>query len=139
MIDEPATPNGVLTAGDVTALVNLVAGMLDRMESRILGRLDANSAGASERWAKHDAELATNTARVVKRFEEIESELLTVSNCLKGHLDAAHDAEVATDARVRPVKSVGRWVVVNWKSLALLVIAVLTALGILGVEWQAVR
>lgn len=139
MTDETAPTNGILTAGDVTALVGLMSGMLDRMESRIIARLDDNSRLASERWTKHDAELAANTSRVVKRFEVIEADLLTVSNCLKGHLDAAHDAEVATDARVRPVKSVGRWVVVNWKSLALLVIAVLTALGILGVEWQAVR
>ena len=137
MADEPSA-NGILTATDVTALVSLMSGMLDRMESRIIARLDDNSRLAAERWQKHDAELAANTTRVVKRFEAIESELLTVSNCLKGHLEREHDEDIATAARVRPVKTVLGWAIANWKNIALLVIAVLTALGILGVEWRAV-
>ena len=136
--DEAQPSNGVLTATDVTALVGLMSGMLDRMESRIIARLDDNSRLASERWQKHDAELEANTRRVVKRFEVIEGELLTVSNCLKGHLDKEHDEAVTTSARVRPVKTVLGWAIVNWKNIALLVIAALTALGILGVEWRAV-
>jgi hypothetical protein len=136
--DDPQPTNGnVLTATDVTALVSLMSGMLDRMESRIIARLDDNSRLASERWAKHDAELAENTKRVVKRFEVVEADLLTVSNCLKGHLDKEHDEELASEIRVRPVKSIGRFVVANWKDILILVIGVLAVLGVLGIEWRS--
>jgi hypothetical protein len=137
--DDPQPTGNVLTATDVTALVSLMSGMLDRMESRIIARLDDNSRGASERWAKHDAELATSTARVVKRFEGLEVELLTVSNCLKGHLDKEHDEDLVSDARVRPVKSLGRWLATNWKDILISLLGVLVLLGVLGIEWRAVQ
>ena len=136
--DQPAPNGGVLTASDVTALMGLMSGMLDRMEGRILARLDDNSRMASERWTKHDQELEANTKRVIKRFEEIERDLLTVSRSLEAHLAKEHDDAVAIEARTRPVRSLLGWLIVNWKNVALLLIALLTALGILGVEWRAV-
>ena len=138
MADEAQANGNVLTATDVTAIVGLMSGMLDRMESRIIARLDDNSRLASERWSKHDAELTANTARVIKRFETIEGELLTVSNCLKGHLDREHDEDVATDARLRPIKGIGGWFVANWKDVLILIVGALVILGVLGVEWRTI-
>lgn len=132
--EQPPNGNGILTANDVTALVSLMSGMLDRMEGRIIGRLDDNSRLASERWQKHDSELEANPRRVVARFEAIEAELLTVSQCLKAHLDKEHDEQVAVDARVRPVKTVLGFVVANWKSIALAILALAGIVGWAGLE-----
>jgi hypothetical protein len=136
--DDPQPNGNVLTATDVTALVSLMSGMLDRMESRIIARLDENARGASERWAKHDTELAENTKRVVKRFELVEADLLTVSNCLKGHMDKEHDEELASAIRVQPIKGGIRFVVANWQSLVILVISILVIGGLIGVEWRSI-
>jgi hypothetical protein len=116
------------------ALVSHITGLLSEMEGRILDRLSDNAKGASDRWAKHDRELEQNTKRVVDRFEIIEADLLTVSNCLKAHLDKEHDEEVRTNARVRPVLTVAQLLVKNWKSIALLIFALLGILGWAGLE-----
>jgi hypothetical protein len=102
------------------------------MEDRIIARLDTNSAGATERWNKHDAELAENTRRVVARFAVVEADLLTVSRSIEAHLDREHDAAIALDARVKPVKSTLQWLVVNWRSVLVLLFGVLGFFAILS-------
>jgi hypothetical protein len=102
------------------------------MEDRIIARLDQNSAGATERWVKHDAELAENTKRVVARFMVVEADLLTVSKSIDVHLAREHDAAIALNARVKPVKSTLRWVVVNWRSVLVLLFGLLGFFAILS-------
>jgi len=129
--------NGRLSPTEVTALITLIDARLGRMEDRIIARLDANSAGATERWVKHDKELAENTKRVVDRFILLEAALddhLQIANL---HFDREHDAALLSTARQRPVRLTVAWIAANWMQIALLVIAILTILGILGVEWQA--
>ena len=131
VVDELPEFNGksALSGADMLALLTRIDDMLGKMEQRILDRLTENAVGAAERWKKHDDELERNTKRVVDRFEIIEKDLLAVSTCLNAHLDKEHDDEIATQARVRPVKTLAGWLVANWKSIAL---AVFTLLGLLG-------
>lgn len=133
-MSEEQPPNGVLTANDVTALVGLMSGMLDRMETRIIARLDENSIRATERWKKHDDELEANTKRIVDRFEKIEADLIDVSRCIHGHLAKEHDEEVALQARVKPVRTIGLWLAMNWRSLLLALLALLGVMGWAGLE-----
>jgi hypothetical protein len=129
MTDE--TTNGTsLTATDVTALVTLMSGMLDRMEGRIIGRLDDNAQGAAERWERHDKELAANTKRITDRFMVIEAALdehLQVANI---HFAKEHDSEIATEARVKPVRTAAGWLWANWKTIVLILFALLGVLGL---------
>jgi hypothetical protein len=116
------------------ALIAHMTDLLSKMENRIMERLDDNSRGATERWAKHDRELEQNTKRVIARFEIIEADLLTVSKALEAHLDKEHDEELATQARVKPIRTVGLIVVQNWKSIALAIFALLGIIGWAGLE-----
>lgn len=127
-----------LSGADMLALLTRIDDMLGKMEQRIMDRLTENSQGAAERWRKHDEELARNTKRVVDRFEIIEKDLLAVSTCLNAHLDKEHDEEVATQARVKPVKSVAAWLVLNWKSILLALLALAGIFGWMGLETHIV-
>jgi hypothetical protein len=128
--------NGRLSPTEVTALISLIDVRLGRMEDRIIARLDTNSAGATERWNKHDAELAESTKRTTDRFVLIESALdehLQIANL---HFDREHDADLLSAARQRPVRLTAAWIGANWMQIALFLISILAILGILGVEWQ---
>jgi hypothetical protein len=122
-----------LTASEITGLIGLFQTMLDAMEGRIIDRLDINSRGATERWQKHDAELATNTARVVARFEKVETAIDLTTKALQAHLDREHDDDVRMDARIRPIRGSIGWVWSHWRDIVLLVIG-LIALGTFLVE-----
>lgn len=134
MTDPSATNGNGLSGADMLALIAHMSNLLGEMEGRIMARLTENSQGAADRWRKHDEELERNTKRVVQRFEVIEADLLTVSNCLKAHLDKEHDEEVATQARVRPVKTLAQWLAVNWKSVLLAILALAGIFGWVGLE-----
>lgn len=123
-----------MSVTEVTGLVNLINTQLALMEGRLSAKMDDNSRLATERWIKHDQELATNTKRIVERFEEIEGSLLTVERALEAHLDKEHDEEVAMEARVKPVKSIAGWFWKNWRDLLLLFIG-LVAAGTFFLDW----
>jgi UDP-2,3-diacylglucosamine pyrophosphatase LpxH len=134
---QPTNGNG-LTGADMLALVSHITGLLSEMEGRIMDRLSANSQGATDRWKKHDDELAANTKRVVDRFEAIEKELLDVSRCIHGHIAKEHDEEIAMQARVKPVRTFGLWLAQNWRSIMLALLALAGILGWAGLETHIV-
>ena len=123
-------PNGRLSPADVTALVDLMAGMLDRMEARIIGRLDDNSRLASERWVKHDTELVANTKRVVDRFVLIETALDADIAVLEAHLAHERDEQLIHEARVKPVRMSIGYAEKHWRTIALWAVMILTLLGV---------
>lgn len=129
--------NGRLSPTEVTALITLIDTRLGRMEDRIIARLDVNSAGATERWAKHDAELAENTKRVVARFLLIEKSLDEHMVIANDHFAREHDSVLVSAARQRPVRLTVAWLAANWKDLVILAVGILVVLGILGIEWRA--
>lgn len=131
MTDEPQPTNGgYMSAADVTGLLSLMDVRLGRMEDRILARLDLNSAGAAERWAKHDADLATNTKRISERFMKIESALDADIALLNAHLAAEHDAALVTEARIKPVRMSLSYVEKHWRTIVLWIVMILTLLGV---------
>ena len=136
MTDEPQA-NGRLSPTEVTALIALIDTRLGRTEDRIIARLDANSTGATERWVKHDAELAENVLRTTNRFLLIERALDDHIQIANAHFDREHDAVVTSAARQRPVRLTLAWLAANWKDLVILAVGALVLLGILGVEWRA--
>ena len=116
-----------LSSAEITGLIGLFQTMLDRTERNILDRLDANAAGASERWAKHDAELDANTKRITARFEAVESAIATTTQALKVHLDREHEEDVRMDARIRPIRGSLGWLWAHWRDIVLLVIGLIAA------------
>ena len=116
-----------LTASEITGLIGLFQTMLDAMEGRIIERLDANSRGASDRWRKHDEELAANTKRVVERFEKVEAAIATTTKVLQAHLDREHEEDVRMDARIRPIRGTVGWLWAHWRDVVLLIIGVIAA------------
>jgi len=136
MTDEPQA-NGRLSPTEVTALLALIDTRLGRTEDRIIARLDANSTGATERWVKHDAELAENVLRTTNRFLLIERALDDHIQIANAHFGREHDAVLVSAARQRPVRLTISWLAANWKDLVILAVGVLVVLGILGIEWRA--
>jgi len=130
-------PNGRLSPTEVTALITLIDTRLGRTEDRIIARLDANSTGATERWVKHDAELAENVLRTTNRFLLIERALDDHIQIANAHFGREHDAVLVSAARQRPVRLTISWLAANWKDLVILAVGVLVVLGILGIEWRA--
>jgi len=136
MTDE-SQANGRLSPTEVTALIALIDTRLGRTEDRIIARLDANSTGATERWVKHDAELAENVLRTTNRFLLIERALDDHIQIANAHFGREHDAVLVSAARQRPVRLTISWLAANWKDLVILAVGVLVVLGILGIEWRA--
>ena len=126
---QPTNGNG-LSGADMLALVSHITGLLSEMEGRIMGRLDRNAAGATERWQLHDAQLEANTKRNVERFAKIEAALDAHILVLNAHLDREHDQEIALDARVRPVRTSVAWIIEHWGSILLFLFGLLGFLAI---------
>jgi hypothetical protein len=116
-----------LTASEITGLIGLFQVMLDKTEANIVKVMEGNSARATERWAKHDAELAANTKRVTDRFEDIDAKLQLTADALEAHLDREHDEDVRNDARIRPIRGSLAWLWIHWRDIVLLVIGVIAA------------
>jgi hypothetical protein len=127
---EPNPLPPALSVAETTALINVFAGMLNSATQLIITRLDDNSRMASERWAKHDAELDRNREIVVARFLKIETALdahLVVANA---HFVREHDEDLVMDARVRPVRVSLAYVIAHWKTALLVILSVLGLMGI---------
>jgi hypothetical protein len=119
------------TAADVTGIVGLFNGMLVAMEGRLIDKLNENSRGATERWAKHDREMDANREAVLSRFAKVETSILTVETCLNAHLDKEHDEELAAKARVQPVVVSAQYLSRNWKTVLLILFSILALAGLI--------
>jgi hypothetical protein len=138
----PSNGNGAnsMTVTEVTGLVQLFNNQLLAMEGRLSAKMDDNSRMASERWVKHDHDSERILGDIEKRFVNLETEFCKqtslIAEDLKAHVAIAdahwkkeHDAEVALDARLTPVKGLIGYVRSNWKTILLLIVSVLAILG----------
>jgi hypothetical protein len=138
--DQPPTNgngNG-LSGGDMLALIAHITDLLNASEARIIDRLDENSERASERWKKHDDELAANTKRITDRFLIIENDLAMTNKCLTEHLKKEENEDLAAEIRVAPLRAIGHFLVHNWKDILIFILGALVLIGVLGVEWRAI-
>jgi hypothetical protein len=133
-VNVTSTPTGVggISTLDVTALMGIFGSMLDRMERNILARLDENARGAAERWRLHDEQLARDRAAVIERFTAVEGHVERVDADMAAHHKAAHEEQLVRQARVRPVQTAAGFLWANWKTILLLVVALLAVLGFVG-------
>jgi hypothetical protein len=111
-----------MSAGEVLHLISLFDRSLERMETRIIAKMEENSEGAKERWKRHDEALAANTIRVVSRFEKMESALLKVETLLDQHLDREHEEDIRMDARIRPLRGSISWLWAQRKDIVIVLI-----------------
>jgi hypothetical protein len=117
---------------DVTALVSMFGGMLSAMEGRILDRMRENSSAATDRWKLHDDQLARDREAVIGRFVKVENRVEEVNVSVTAHHRQAHERDLVTQARVKPIKTLTGWVWANRNSLLLVGIGLLTILASLG-------
>jgi len=136
MTDEPilpddprlvvSAPNGNgMTVADVTGLIALMADMLNKMEGRIIDRLNINAEGAKDRWVIHDRDAAIAMAKVDEEIALLRADLaahLVVANV---HFDKERTEEIASDARVRPVRTTLAWIIEHWGQILLFLFGVL--------------
>jgi hypothetical protein len=134
---------------EVTALVTLFNQMLQGSTASILAAMAANSAAASERWQKHEADhaadLADATRRITDHFALHEARMKAIDkridesgNLLTDHLDKEREEDVRMEARVKPItRSVG-WLVDHWKELALLLLGIATLINLILNSLQVV-
>lgn len=119
---------GAMTAGDVTALISVFQNMLDRSEQRIIARLDQNSTTGAERWMLHEKEHGAIEVRMSKHeadFETFRDKAIAV-------YDHYHEQEVAEEARLQPFKLSAQWLWTNWRTILLLLVALVAILGFSG-------
>lgn len=119
---------GQMSAADVTALITVFQNMLDRSERRIIERLDQNSAGASERWALHEREHGAIDTRMAQG-EAILTEHIAKSMAF---YEKYHAEEIREAARLEPFKLSLAWVWANWRTILLLIVALVAILGFSG-------
>jgi ParB-like chromosome segregation protein Spo0J len=93
---------------EILGVITLMTGLLANVESRIIDRLNSNAAAAEKRWALWEA-----------RIEILERQVAE-------HLRIAHDEQLATEARVRPVLKASSWIWQNRGSLLILLIGIAT-------------
>jgi hypothetical protein len=139
-----STPPVVGNVVEATSLIAAVATLISSSTATIMARLDALERGETTRWRLHDEELERNRATITAKFEKIETELaaeiVRVEQALEAHLVVAnahfareHDDDLVMQARIRPVRTAGQWIVKNWKTIAL-VIALITTTILAWVE-----
>lgn len=121
-------PSASMSAAEVTQLVSLMQGMLDRVERNILDRLDDNARTDAERWRRHDEEFAASLKRTSDRFERVEASIVKTTLSLEALLSREHDDDVRMDARIRPLRGSLAWL---WASRRDLVIVGI-GLGVLA-------
>lgn len=137
---EPQPSNGSgLTGADMLALVAHITGLLSEMEGRIMDRLSDNASGAEARWVKHDLASERTIGGIREEIAVLRADFVEHLRVANAHFTKDRDEDLIADARVKPVKTILGWAIANWKNIALLVIAVLTALGILGGELRAIQ
>ena len=140
LTDSTLPSNGSMTVTEVTGLVQLFNNQLLAMEGRLVAKMDDNSRMASERWVKHDHDRERILEDIEKRFGKLESEMCkqtaALAEDLKAHIAIAdaywtkeHEAEIALDARLTPVKGLIGYVRTNWKTILLLIVSLLAILG----------
>jgi len=123
-----------LTATDVLNLVSLFDKSLERMENRLIAKMDENSQGAAARWKRHDDELAANTKRIVERFEKLERALDDHIQVANAHWSKDEREEIANEARIRPIKGLAGWLWRNWRDLLIIAIGLMAFAAAWG-EW----
>ena len=136
MTDQPQPSNGNgsgLSGADMLALMGHITGLLTAMEGRIMDRLTENASGATIRWSahetKHAEELADNTKRIVDRFVKLETALDSHIVVLNAHLKKEELEDITVQARVQPVKTLGMFLVANWRTLVIVMFIVLGLFG----------
>jgi hypothetical protein len=127
---------------EVTALVTLFNQMLQGSTASILAAMAANSAAASERWQKHEADhaadLADNTRRITDHFalhenriKGLDTRIDSTDETVQGILDKEHDDDVRMDARVRPITRSAQWLTDHWKDVALLLLGLAAIVNVI--------
>jgi len=140
MDDELPVSNGTMSVTEVTGLVQLFNNQLLAMEGRLSSKMDDNSRMASERWVKHDHDSERILADIEKRFIKMETEMCkqtaAIAAELKAHIAVAdaywakeHEAEIALNARLTPVKGAVAYFRRNWKTILLVIVSILAVLG----------
>lgn len=132
---QPTNGNGSgLSGADMLALITHMSNLLGEMEGRIMDRLSDNAKGATERWKEHDRKAEHEMGLVREEIGLVRADLnahLVVANA---HFKKEEKAEIANEARVKPVLTVAQWIVKNWKSIALAILALAGILGWAGLE-----
>jgi hypothetical protein len=123
-----------LTATDVLNLVSLFDKSLERMENRLIAKMDENSQGAAARWKRHDEELTANTKRIVERFEKLEKALDEHIQVANLHWAKDEREEIANEARIKPIKGIAGWLWRNWRDLLIIAIGLMAFAAAWG-EW----
>lgn len=132
--DLTSPPPTSLTATDVLNLVSLFDRSLERMENRLIAKMDENSHGAAERWKRHDDELAANTKRIVERFEKLELALDQHIQVANAHWAKEERDDIATEARIKPLKGMAGWLWRNWRDILIIGIGLMAFAAAWG-EW----
>ena len=111
----------------VTSLVHAFAEMVRTSTGALSAQISANAEAGQQRWAVFEPTL--------ERWKEAtEARLVLLEGSVHEHHKAAEQAQIARDARVKPVLSTVQWLVANWpKALAVMFAIMFSILGFLAI------
>lgn len=107
----------------VTTLIHSFASMMANMEKRITEQINANAAASKERWGRWEQEFKEYREANDRRIAGVEDRL--------GHLEDDDQREkLVWDARWGPVRNVIIFLSRNWKTILVVLFAILGAIGL---------
>lgn len=112
----------VASVDTVTTLIQSFGQMMADMERRITERINENAAASRERWTRWEADFCEYRNETNRRIELLEVRVET-------HLDTVDREHLVWDARFGPVRNAARFVARNWRTILLLLFALLGVLG----------
>lgn len=116
-----------MSAGEVLQIISMFREMLTATEGRILSAMGEHSKTEATLWAKHDAQLASDSKKIIDRFERIEHDLEVLTLAVGDHHRLEHEAKLIMEARVRPIRGSIAWIWANRRDIIIIVIGIIAA------------
>jgi len=107
----------------VTTLIHSFASMMTAMEARISRQITDNATASKERWSRWETDFRDYREANDRRVEAIASDL-------HNHLEDRERNELVWNARLGPARKAATLISRNWKTVVVLLFAMLGALGI---------
>lgn len=123
-------PEPSLSIQDVTSLVHLFNNMLSGVEGRLVAKLDENERRAQLQWSAHGKETDVVVTSFNTHYADLAQRVDSIEKRVNIHLDKERDETLVLNARVAPIKSVVLLVVKNWKTILLVILALLALFDI---------
>jgi hypothetical protein len=106
----------------ITTLIHSFALMIQGVEQRITERISANADASKDRWERWETDFRDYRKGIEKRLTLLEASV-------HDHAEEARQAKIAREAKIRPIRALGLFLVLHWRDILILLIGILALMG----------